>query len=150
MSKKPISKAELLYAGIQMTRPLLRTISNRVEADLEGTGLTVGQRAVLEATLNLEQATAPQLTDFLQLKRQFIAKVLKELLNKEQVEQVSNPRHKRSVFYRLTPSGKALIEKVRKAEMKRLEEFVREFSDEEVETYYRMQYVLNDALAKRS
>ncbi|KZK77788.1 hypothetical protein PsW64_03419 [Pseudovibrio sp. W64] len=150
MLKKPESKPEMLYAGIQMTRPLLRTISNRVEADLEGTDLTVGQRAMLEATLALEQATAPQLTDFLQLKRQFVAKVLKELLDKEQVAQVSNPRHKRSVFYCLTPSGKALIKKVRKAEMKRIEEFAKVFSEEEVETYYRMQCVLNDALSKRS
>ncbi|MES0870115.1 MarR family winged helix-turn-helix transcriptional regulator [Pseudovibrio denitrificans] len=150
MLKKPESKTELLYAGIQMTRPLLRTISMRVEADLEGTDLTLGQRAVMEAALVLEQATAPELTDFLQLKRQFVAKMLKELLDKKMVEQLSNPRHKRSVFYRLTPAGKALIKKVRTAEMNKVEEFAQSFSDEEVETYYRMQCVLNDALAKRS
>ncbi|KZL19358.1 DNA-binding transcriptional repressor MarR [Pseudovibrio axinellae] len=133
-----------------MTRPLLRTISARVEADLAGTDLSVGQRAVMEAALVLTQATAPELTNFLQLKRQFVAKVLKELLEKGHVAQVHNPRHKRSVYFRLTPSGKALIKRVRSVEMAKIDEFAKAFSEEEVETYYRMQCVLNEALSKPS
>ncbi len=62
---------DLLYQGIQTTRPLLRHITAAVEKKLEGTGVTVGQRAVLEVLLNNPEQTAPEITATLQLKRQF-------------------------------------------------------------------------------
>ncbi|WP_109310926.1 MarR family transcriptional regulator [Ruegeria sp. AU67] len=76
-----MSPAEMLFAGIQLTRPLLRYIKTRVEAGLDGTGVSVGERAILEVLLSAQQATAPELTQIMQVKRQLVGRLLKDLVD---------------------------------------------------------------------
>lgn len=148
MSDRIVSSAEKLYAGVQLTRPLLRNITARVEADLTGTGVSVGQRAILEVLLLTEKATAPEITSMLQVKRQFVARELKELVQNGRVTTTPNPRHRRSVYYRLTEDSRKTISDIRRREMEQFSEFASRFGPEEIDAYLKIQQALNDELSK--
>lgn len=148
MKSNDNSLAEKLYAGVQLTRPLLRNITARVEADLLGTGISVGQRAILEMLMIVEQATAPEISSALELKRQFVARELKELSGRGDVVQIENPRHRRSVFYRLTSECKKTMTDLRRREMEQFAEFTSRFSAEEIEAFLLIQSALNQEFSR--
>ncbi|MCE8467655.1 MarR family transcriptional regulator, partial [Rhodovulum sulfidophilum] len=89
-----------------------------MERDLQGTGITVGQRAILEALSEAKSATAPMLTDWLDMKRQFVARELKALLEAGMIEKTPNPDRARSFLYRLTPESAELIAAIREREVR--------------------------------
>ncbi|WP_120631368.1 MarR family winged helix-turn-helix transcriptional regulator [Ruegeria sp. EL01] len=141
-----MSPAELLYAGIQLTRPLLRNITARVEADLDGTGISVGERAILEVLLAVQQATAPEITQILQVKRQLVGRLIKDLVERGLLKSIPNPQHRTSNFYCLTEQSKAVIERIRATEMARMTQFVERFTDEEIRAYFVVQSTINDVM----
>lgn len=148
MTSPDPSLADKLYAGVQLTRPLLRNITARVEADLAGTGISVGQRAILEHLLITEQATAPEITASLELKRQFVSRELKELSNNGMVISIDNPQHRRSVYYRLTAESRKIFTDLHRREMKQFAEFASKFSPEEIEAFLHVQSALNRAFSR--
>jgi DNA-binding MarR family transcriptional regulator len=143
MHKGDRDPVALLYEGVQLVRPLLRHITKRVEADLAGTGVSVGQRAILEALLLLGRATAPQLTRVLDLKRQFVARELQDLHARGMVLQAENPAHKTSAFYSLTPESHALIAAIRAREQAAFARFAAGYSAEEIAAFHRIVTALN-------
>ncbi len=134
----------LLYRGIQTTRPLLRHITAAVEKKLEGTGVTIGQRAVLEALLETPGQTAPQITRALQQKRQFTQRMLAELQAGGLVHAQPNPAHARAHLYVLTEAGMAAITAIRDEEAALVAAFVRSTPAEDIEAFARVQTRLND------
>lgn len=144
MSDTDLTTVEKLYIGIQLTRPLLRSITARVDADLSGTGISVGQRAILEALLALDQATAPGITDALQLKRQYVARELQDLIQNGLVVSAPNPRHKTSHIYSMTEKARKTILGIRKAETEKFAEFANRFKPEDIDAFYRVQMALNE------
>lgn len=144
-----VTPGELLYAGVQLTRPLLRNITTRVEADLAGTGISVGQRAILEALRELGQATAPQITGRLDVKRQFVGREIKALLERGFVEAVANPDHRASRFYRLTPTSTRIIDGIRTREKEQFDAFASRFTSEEIAAYCKIQSALNREMSAR-
>ncbi|SFJ03883.1 MarR family winged helix-turn-helix transcriptional regulator [Celeribacter neptunius] len=148
IDRSEMSLPEQLYAGITLTRPLVRNITARVEQDLQDTGITVGQRAILEALLALGQATAPEITDALDVTRQFVGRELKSLLEDGKLETVENPRHKASKYYRLSPEARRAIEAIRAREMAEIAEFSKGFTAEEIGGFYKILTVLNREFAK--
>ena len=146
IDKKP-KPEDMLYEAIQLTRPLLRHITATVEAQIEESGISVGQRAVLEVLGRDGPLTAPDITLRLQLKRQFVARMLKEARKKDLVEPRDNPDHARAHFYALTPWGRAAIEKIRTREMDLVRDFASRFSDADIEAHHTIQAALNDWFA---
>ncbi|MEP4039042.1 hypothetical protein [Pseudophaeobacter sp.] len=138
-----MSQAEMLYAGIQLTRPLLRNITSRLEADLEGTGIGVGERAVLEVLLAVGQATAPEITHILEVKRQFTGRLLKDLVERGLLQALPNPKHRTSSIFTLSDESRSLIECIRSTELSRLGEFCQRFSPEEIRAFYEVQRAIN-------
>lgn len=132
-----------LYDAIQLMRPLLRHITATVETTLHATGISVGERAILEAISQLHRSTAPNLTEHLQLKRQFVARILTELSAKSLIISSPNEAHKRSPIYELSPKGVGIIANIRKKEMAMLKEFSAQFSDQEIQAHHKMQRALN-------
>ena len=147
MPNATLTTVEKLYLGVQLTRPLMRNITARVEADLSGTGISVGQRAILEVLLMCGQATAPDLTSVLQLKRQYVARELKELHRNGMVETIRNPGHKTSHFYSMTGEAKSTILSIRERETEKFAEFANRFTPQEIDAFYRVQTALNDEMA---
>jgi DNA-binding MarR family transcriptional regulator len=135
--------ADRLYAGIQLTRPLLRNITTVVERGLQGTGLTVAQRAILEVLLAQDEATAPEITALLQVTRQFTGRELKEMAALGLVQTRPNPRRKSSHLYSLTPQSRATITAVRKQEMAAVAEFAARFTPQEIDAFHKVQSALN-------
>jgi DNA-binding MarR family transcriptional regulator len=150
MGKTSPDPVALLYQGVQLVRPLLRNITKRVEADLEGAGVSVGQRAILEALLLLGRATAPQLTQALDVKRQFVARELQELHHRGLVVQEPNPKHRTSAFYSLTPESRGLIEGIRARERREFARFAGRYSAEEIAAFHRIMTALNEGMKERA
>ena len=145
-----MSLTDQLYTGITLTRPLLRHITARVERDLAGTGVSVGQRALLEALLHLEQATAPMITEHLDVTRQFVGREIKTLLQQGMVETVENPRHRASNFYRLSDEARAIIAAIRTREMREIAEFAKGFTEAEIRGFYKILSTLTAEFSKPS
>ncbi len=144
MTTANLTPAEQLYSGIQLTRPLLRNITSRVEADLAGSGVSVGQRAILEALLAVGQATAPEITKMLEVARQFVGRELKDLLERGFVEIVENPKHRTSKYYRLNSVSRKIIQDIRARETVQISKFASRFSKAEIAAFYMVQKALND------
>ncbi|KZL06692.1 MarR family protein [Pseudovibrio axinellae] len=137
------SLADMLYEGIQITRPLLRHITNAVDVTSQTFGVSVGERAVLETLLNSEGAlTAPAITVRLDLKRQFVARVLASCKTAGFLESRENPAHMRSHYYVLTQKGRDAIEAIREAEVSVLEDLLQSLSEEEVRAHLKVQRAL--------
>ncbi|MEM1130190.1 MAG: MarR family transcriptional regulator [Pseudomonadota bacterium] len=141
---------ELLYEGVQLTRPLLRNITARVEADLEGTGVSVGQRAILEVLLAVGEAAAPEITRLLDVSRQFVGRELKLMLASEMVATTANPKHRSSHKYRLTVKSRRVIEAIRDREKAEFRKFAEQFTPSEIEGYYKIQKALNDGMSVKA
>lgn len=149
-NKTDRSSEEILYAGVQLTRPLLRNITARVEADLEGTGVTVGQRAILEILLAVGQATAPEITRLIDVSRQFVGREMKAMLESGMVKAMPNPAHRLAFKYTLSPKSKKIIEAIREREKAEFRTFASQFSKEEVVAYYNIQNALLEGLSEVS
>jgi len=141
-----LTTVQKLYVGVQLINPLLRSITLRVEADLHGTGISVGQRAILDVLLTKKKATAPEITRILQLKRQFVGRELKELIQNEMVQSEPNPEHKRAHFHSLTKKSEAVIREIRAREMEEFTAFANRFTPEEIDAFYRIQKTLNEEM----
>ncbi|MCE8517585.1 MarR family transcriptional regulator [Ruegeria pomeroyi] len=131
-----------LYQAVQATRPLLRNITAAVERGSMREGVTVGQRAILEGLSLAPGATAPQLGATLQMKRQYISRILQEVQRAGLIERRANPEHARSHRYWLTPRGEAIMTAIRADEMEKLALFSEGFSPAELAAYHKVQLAL--------
>ncbi|AGZ41632.1 MarR family winged helix-turn-helix transcriptional regulator [Actinoplanes friuliensis] len=109
-----------LYEVLRHVRPLVLNSARVVEATLRPQGLTVGMRAVLEVLTEHGPATAPALGELLDLPRQGVQRHVNDLIDRGHAERRVNPAHRRSVLIALTPTGTAVITKIRDDELHRL------------------------------
>lgn len=107
-----MDKVEQLYRLIWMSRPLMQAAEASVVRGLEGTGLTVRMRAVLEVLLMHGAATVPEIALRLEIKRQYVQVMVNETLAAGLTVSLANPRHKTSTMIALTDIGRSLIEAV--------------------------------------
>ncbi len=107
-----MKKSEQLYRLIWMSRPLMQAAEARVERGLDGTGLTVRMRAVLEILHAHGSATVPDIAMKLEIKRQYVQLMVNETLAEGMTISRPNPRHKKSTLIALTEKGSRLIEEV--------------------------------------
>ncbi len=107
-----MEKTEQLYRLIWMSRPLMQAAETRVERGLDGTGLTVRMRAVLEILHAHGSATVPDIAMKLEIKRQYVQLMVNETLSEDLTIGRPNPRHKTSTMIALTEKGRRLIEDV--------------------------------------
>ena len=117
-----IMKADNLHHLVWMSRPLMQAAEVCVEAGLEGTGLTVRMRAVLEILYRHGAQTVPDIANKLEINRQYVQVMCNEVLAAGFVEQRENPRHKRSTLLTLTDTGRDLIKEIISREMMLLDE----------------------------
>lgn len=129
-----MTKADSLYDFIWMTRPLVQQVEATVEAGLEGTGLTVRMRAVLEILARDGSSSVPDLAHALEIGRQYVQLMVNECLAAKLVEKRPNPRHKRSPLIVLTREGGDLITVIRAEEMARMERIAERLRPEDIDT----------------
>jgi DNA-binding MarR family transcriptional regulator len=139
-------EAEQLYKLIWMSRPLMQSAEAVVERGLEGIGLTVRMRAVLEVLLANKEATVPDIAQKLEIKRQYVQLMVNETLVEGLTTKRENPRHKRSPFIALTPKGRALIEDVVQREMMLVRSIGAGLSAADIETALKVVMALTENL----
>ncbi len=110
------SSPDSLYELIRLVRPLYKTLEASVAQELERTGISVSQRAVLEQLLDHGPIPVPAIGRQLMLPRQFIQKIANELFEQELIRRRENEAHKRSVLLELTGKGEAAIARIKARE----------------------------------
>jgi DNA-binding MarR family transcriptional regulator len=96
---------EAFFTAIRLTRPLLRHITATVDEGARIHGVTVGQRAVLEALFEAGALSGPQLVSVLALKRQFVFRMLGETDSAGLTLRRPNPKRARAYIHLLTDEG---------------------------------------------
>jgi DNA-binding MarR family transcriptional regulator len=109
-------KTQALFDLLQMVRPLHRRVARSVGSHLEGTGIGVGERAVLALLVEGEPLSVPALGRALFLPRQNVQTWVDGLRAAGLVERRPNPAHRRSHLIAATPEGRELFSGIRKRE----------------------------------
>ncbi|GIE36463.1 MarR family transcriptional regulator [Actinoplanes italicus] len=136
-------RGAMLYDVLRHVRPLVLNSARVVEAALQGDGLTVGMRAVLEMLAEQGPLTVPDIAERLDLARQGIQRHVNDLMALGCVESRVNPAHRRSVLIATTGAGTALFARIRADELSRLDRMAAGCTDEEIATALRVLAALN-------
>jgi DNA-binding MarR family transcriptional regulator len=96
-------------------------VGDRIHADEK---ISMGMRAVLEFLLKNGPARVPEIARSRSVSRQHVQMLANELLNRNLVEPMANPSHKRSPLLTLTGEGVSLIERMRRREFRLYEQTV--------------------------
>ena len=103
-----------------------------VERGLEGSGLTVRMRAVLEILADGGPATVPDIAQRLEIKRQYVQLMINDTHAAGFTKAVANPRHQRSKLIALTEAGQSLIAQVMQREKELLQTIGSDLSEDEL------------------
>lgn len=129
-----IMRANHLHSLVWMSRPLMQAAEACVEAGLEGTGLTVRMRAVLEILQRHGDQSVPEIATQLEIKRQYVQLMVNETLVGGFVVQRANPRHRRSPLLALTDRGRDLIDDIIARELAVMQTIGAGLNDEDITT----------------
>lgn len=124
-------KQERLYKAIKLVRPIHLNVHRSIEHMLEGSGISVAERAVLEL-LCIEPLTVPEAARRLSMKRQFVLRVVVGLLGKGLLEKQPNPEHRRAYFCAPSAAGRELFEAVHRRELELLHTVLGDINQTEV------------------
>lgn len=138
------------YAAVRLTRPLLRHIAASVDAGAQKFGVTVGQRAVLEALYDGGAMSGPKLVATLALKRQFVFRMLAETDAAGLTARTPNPQRARAFLHTLTDSGRSALTSIRASELKALEAFAVTQNPADIAAWSRIQARLNTFFAQNA
>lgn len=122
----------------------------RVEQGLDGTGLTVRMRAVLEILVQRGPLPVPDLARALEIQRQYVQLMVNETCAEGLTCKQPNPRHKRSDAIALTDKGQAVIQGVRARESQLVETLAQSFDADDILTALRVVQDLTLALKSQS
>ncbi|MGY0489179.1 MarR family winged helix-turn-helix transcriptional regulator [Streptomyces sp. WG-D5] len=134
----PAALADRLAEVFDLVGPLYRRTYTRVERDVAADGLSVGVRAVLAMLHGRGPMTVPQMGRAQALSRQFVQRMVNEAAERDLVEAVPNPAHKRSSLIRLTEEGRNVIGGVLDRERAVLRDVDGDLTEEDVDTCLRV------------
>ncbi len=110
-------RQERLHHAIRLMRRIDLDAGRVMQSELSGSGLTPAGHRLLEALAENGEATVPDLAAGLALKRQFVQRMMAELVRAGFVETLPNPHHKRSFLCRLSEDGRRRFEAVHQREL---------------------------------
>lgn len=143
-----MSKSVELYEIIRLIRPVHRRLARAVEAKLDGTGTTVGMRAVLEVLQEAGPMSVPDLGRMLFLARQQIQLMVNELEKRGMVHRRTNPAHKRSPLFAITEAGQAGFGEIRARENDEIDAVSGLFEEEDLRSAQRVLCAMLDHFAE--
>ena len=106
MSRIPESES---YQIIWLIRRLFRALGQKSSEYLEGFGISVADRAVMEFLYPEKMLSVPAIAEQYKVSRQHIQVTVNSLLEKKLVVTKENPRHKRSPLIMLNAKGRKLF-----------------------------------------
>lgn len=134
---------EAFYSAVRLTRPLLRHITASVDAGSRVYGVTVGQRAVLEALYDGGAMSGPKLVATLALKRQFVFRMLAETDAAGLTTRSPNPSRARAYLHALTDHGQTALGAIRADELTALRTFAATQDPKDIAAWATIQERLN-------
>lgn len=139
-------KADSLHRLVWMSRPLMQAAEACVEAGLQGTGLTVRMRAVLEILHRHGDLTVPDIAARLDIQRQYVQLMVNETLAGGFVVQRANPRHRRSRLLALTDRGRGLIDDIIARELAVMQAIGAGLNDQDITAALNVMIAVTDRL----
>ncbi|WP_245298396.1 MarR family transcriptional regulator [Sinorhizobium sp. A49] len=124
-------KQERLYKAIKLVRPIHLNVHRSIERMLEGSGISVAERAVLELLCG-EPLTVPEAARRLSMKRQFVLRIVVGLLAKGFLEKQPNPEHRRAYFCVPSVAGRDLFAAIHQRELELLHAVLGDINQTEV------------------
>ncbi|WFU47364.1 MarR family winged helix-turn-helix transcriptional regulator [Sinorhizobium terangae] len=124
-------KQERLYKAIKLVRPIQLNVNRTVEKMLDGAGITVAERAILEVLCN-EPLTVPEAARRLSMKRQFVQRITAGLFAKALIEKKPNPEHRKAYFCVPSAAGRELFNAVHQRELELLHAALGDINQTEV------------------
>jgi DNA-binding MarR family transcriptional regulator len=97
------------YQIIWLIRRLFRALAQKSSENLEGLGVSVADRAVLEFLYPDALLAVPEIAERYQVSRQHVQVTVNSLLEKGLVVTRKNPRHRRSPHIALNTKGRKLF-----------------------------------------
>ena len=104
------------YRITWLVRRLFRAMGQTANTYLEGLGIAVAERAVMEFLVRESRMTVPEMARAYDVSRQHIQASVNLLLDKKLVVFEDNPNHKRSQYVALSDKGRRLFGKITKKE----------------------------------
>ncbi len=123
-----------LYRLLRQIRPTYRALVRVLEGHLASTGMTRPMRAVLELLVEQGALTVPQLARALAVRRQFVQRVVNELVADGLAERRTNSAHRRSWLIVATAKGRERFEVLHRRERAEIERVGARFDEARVET----------------
>jgi len=120
------------YEIIWLVRRLFRALAQKSGENLEGMGISVADRAVMEFLHPDARLSVPEIASRYQVSRQHVQATVNSLLAKGLVAARDNPRHKRSALIALTPKGRKLVASVLDADAAVVDALFADFSTDQV------------------
>ncbi len=143
-----MKKSVELYEIVRLIRPVHRRLARAVEAKLEGSGVTVGMRAVMEVLEEAGALSVPEIGRTLFLARQQIQLLVNALEDQGLVERKPNPAHKRSPLFALTEAGRTAFGGIRAQENDEIDEVCELFSENDLRSTQQVLCAMLDHFAE--
>jgi DNA-binding MarR family transcriptional regulator len=159
VTKKKVTPVEMagvtaMVAVIDETRSLFHRMKRAAEETHRDGALTAGKRGVLKSLEHHGPQTVPELARARPVSRQHIQLLVNPLIEEGLVEQVDNPRHRRSKLIRLTPQGLHRVEAIDAKEAEILKRLADQLDVDELwrasETLRKMRLVFEEESRRNS
>ena len=143
-----IGNGAAAYEVLRGVRPLYQASARAVDAELQGTGLTVAVRAVLELVLDRGPMTVPQLARELAVTRQSVQVLVDAGAARDLLELTHNPQHRRSRFVAATEVGRRTFADVHRRELANLDRVTADLDPADLTTCARVLGVLTERVRR--
>lgn len=132
------------YQVIWLIRRLFRALAQRSNENLEGFGISVADRAVMEFLYPEKELSVPEIAERYKVSRQHVQVTVNSLLETGVVVTKENPRHKRSPLIALSKKGRKLFGAVLKKDEEAVRLLFSNVSKKNVQiTQQTLQFLLN-------
>ena len=133
------------YQVIWLIRRLFRALSQKSNENLEGFGISVADRAVMEFLYPDKMLSVPEIAEQYKVSRQHVQATINSLLDAALVVAKENPHHKRSPLMMLNSKGRELFETVLKKDEEIIEVLFSRVSQGNIQiTRQTLQSLLNE------
>ena len=109
----PVNKTDDAYEITWLIRRLFRAMAQKSGESLDGVGVSVADRAVMEFLHPDQALSVPDVAKRYKVSRQHVQVTVNSLLDKKLLVTRDNPRHKRSPLISLSPKGRKLFESIK-------------------------------------
>ena len=129
-----MSRSDQLFRLMWLSRPLMQRVEELVRRNLDGTGLTVRMRAIMEILESHGALSVPDIARALQIQRQYVQVMVNEVIAAGLAEKRSNPRHRASPLIGLTQQGQQLVRDVLAREQRKAELLSQAYAEVDIAT----------------